>query len=67
MLDGAGKLTDIGSWYLGGAEVATTTYTAPASTGSPKSSDATGLSRGGVGMLGSVVIAASTALGLLLH
>jgi hypothetical protein len=69
MLDGLGKLTDIGSWYLGGAMVAnatTTTSTAAASTSSAKSSDATGLSRGGIEMVGSVVIAAAAALGLLL-
>lgn len=66
MLDGTGKLTDIGSWYLGGAMVedaTTTTSTAPAST---KSSDATRLSRGGIEMVGSVVFAAAAVLGLLL-
>jgi hypothetical protein len=66
MLDGLGKLTDIGSWYLGGAMVTTTTSTAAASTSSAKSSDATGLSRGGIETVGSVVIAAAAALGLVL-
>lgn len=39
MLDGVGKLTDIGSWYLGGAEVeaSSTTSSAPASSSSAKS------------------------------
>lgn len=69
MLDGGGKLTDIGSWYLGGgmvAKAAATTSTAAASTSSSKTSDATGLSRGGIEVVGSVMIAAAGALSLLL-
>jgi hypothetical protein len=69
MLDGTGDLTDIGSWYLGGAEVedaSTTTPSAAGSTSSAKKSGAAGLSRGGIEMVGSVVIAAAAALGLLL-
>jgi len=68
MLDGSGKLTNIGSWYLGGAMVkdaTTTTSTAAASTSSANTSDATGLSMGGIEMVESVVIAAAAALGLL--
>lgn len=45
-LDGGGKLTDIGSWYLGGGMVAdatTTTSSAPASTSSAKNSSAKGM------------------------
>jgi len=67
MLNELGKLRNVGSWYLGGGWVGngtTTTSSAPASTSSAKSSDATGLSRGGIEMVGSVAIAA--ALGLLL-
>ncbi|CZR60684.1 uncharacterized protein PAC_10580 [Phialocephala subalpina] len=70
MLDGRGKLTNIGSWYLGGAMVedaTTTTSTAAASTSSASTSDATELSMGGIEMVGSVVVAAAAALGLLLN
>lgn len=70
MLDGRGKLTDIGSWYLGGATVAkaaTTTSAAAASTSTAKSSDANGLSGGGIDIVGSVIIAFAAALGLLLN
>jgi len=71
MLDGLGKLTDIGSWYLGGAMVddvttATSTSSSAGSTSSPKSS-AAGLGRGGFEILGSVVITAALTLGLLLN
>jgi hypothetical protein len=61
MLDGGGKLTDIGSGYLGGAAVddaTTTTSRAPASTTSAKNSGAAGSSRGGMEITGSVLIAA---------
>ncbi|KAF8852754.1 hypothetical protein BDZ45DRAFT_658771 [Acephala macrosclerotiorum] len=69
MLNEDGNLRNVGSWYLGGAWVGngtTTTSTAAASTSSAKASDATGLSRGGIEMVGSVVMAAAAALGLLL-
>ncbi|PMD37685.1 glycoside hydrolase family 128 protein [Hyaloscypha variabilis F] len=69
MLDGTGGLTDIGSWYLGGAGVedaSTTTPSAAGSTSSAKKSDAAGLSRGGIKMVGGLVIGATAALALLL-
>lgn len=70
MLDGSGNLTNIGSWYLGGAMVkdaTTTTSSAPTSSSSAKSSDATGLlSRGGIEAMRSVAIAVVAGLGLLL-
>jgi hypothetical protein len=69
MLDGTGGLTDIGSWYLGGAEVedaSATTPSAAESTSTAKKSGAAGLSRGAIEMVGSVVIGAAAAVAFLL-
>lgn len=66
MLDGVGKLTDIGSWYLGGAEVesasSTSTSSAPAGSSSVKSG-AGGLRVSG-DVVGSLVLGVGVVVGL---